>query len=79
MELIQRVVVSHERMEEISNTYGQDAVNEMLITELATKLAHSLISASQVSITNITNPMTFQSEIELRLNIPNTFVNYPYS
>ncbi len=79
MELIQRVVVSHERMEEISNTYGQDAVNEMLITELATKLAHSLISASQVSITNITNAMTFQSEIELRLNIPNTFVNYPYS
>ena len=79
MELIQRVVVTHERMEEISNTYGQDAVNEMLITELATKLAHSLISASQVSITNVTNPMTFQAEVELRLSIPNTFTNYPYS
>jgi hypothetical protein len=79
MELIQRMIVTHDMIENVRNQYGPDATNQMIITELATKLAHSLISASQVSITNITNPMTFQTEVELRLNIPNTFVNYPYT
>ena len=77
MELVQRVVVTHELMESIRNQYGPEAGDQMLINELTAKLAQSLISACRVSISNITNQLTLQTEVELKLIMPDAFDNHP--